>query len=73
MPVAPTSGVPPLSTLKQVDVVQADMRVTSFAPYYPDSSLADRNFFEQNEQVVLGAIVILFLITTFILTSVVGF
>ena len=67
MPVSPVAGIPPLSTLQQFD-----RRMASFTPYYIAPGLTHRNFYAQNGQIILAAMVALMLIILFVLNSVAG-
>lgn len=67
MPVAPVAGIPPLSTLAQFD-----RRMASFAPYYIAPGLTKSNFYAQNGQIILAAMVALLLMILFVLNSAAG-
>lgn len=67
MPVSPVAGIPPLSTLQQFD-----RRVANFTPYYIAPGLTHRNFYAQNGQIILAAMVALMLMILFVLNSAAG-
>ncbi len=67
MPVAPTSGVPPLSTLAQFD-----RKMATFTPYYIAPGLTKRNFYAENGQIILAAMVALLLMILFVVNTVGG-
>lgn len=52
MPVAPVAGVPPLSTLAVFD-----RRMANFTPYYIAPGLTHHNFYKENGQIILAAMV----------------
>lgn len=64
MPVAPVAGIPPLSTLQAFD-----SRVSTFTPYYIAPGLTKRNFYSQNGQIILAAMVALLLMILFVLNT----
>ena len=65
MPVAPVAGVPPLSTLHDFD-----RKMSNFAPYYIAPGLTKKNFYRENGQIILAAMVaMLMLIFLFLSTS----
>lgn len=65
MPVTPVAGVPPLSTLQKFDRGMANFR-----PYYVAPGLTKGNFYTQNGQIILAAIVAIMLIILFFIDSV---
>lgn len=67
MPVAPVAGIPPLSTLAQFD-----RKVATFTPYYIAPGLTKQNFYAQNGQIILAAMVALLLMILFVLNSAAG-
>ncbi len=57
MPVSPVAGVPPLSTFAQFD-----RRMANFTPVYIAPGLTHQNFYRENGQMILAAMVALFLL-----------
>lgn len=62
MPVSPVAGVPPISTLQAFD-----RQMANFAPYYIAPGLTKKNFYRENGQIILAAIVALLLLVSLFL------
>lgn len=56
MPVSPVAGVPPTSTLQRFD-----RQMATFTPYYVAPGLTKRNFYRENGQIILAAMVAIML------------
>lgn len=57
MPVSPVAGVPPTSTLQGFD-----QRMANFAPVYVAPGLTRKNFYRENGQIILAAMVAIMLL-----------
>jgi len=65
MPFSPVVGVPPLDTLQKFD-----RRMTNFRPDYIAPGLTKQNFYRENGQIILAAMVaLMLLISLFIFQS----
>jgi hypothetical protein len=66
MPITPVAGIPPQATLEQFE---RNPRPSS-APFFVSADTAKGNFYTQNGQVVLAAIVAIMLIIFFFVDTV---
>jgi len=63
MPVVPVAGIPPISTLQRFD-----RQMATFTPYYVAPGLTQKNFYRENGQIILAAMVaVLLMICLFLL------